>query len=221
MECWLIFGRVPMKRELHIDGLMLMYVGNLEPYQGIDLLLESFALVLKKTERGDLVIIGGQVSDIHKYQKKSHHLGIQRKVHLCGPRPLERLGEYLSEADILVSPRITGKNTPMKLYSYLHSGIAILATDLPTHTQLLDSRVAMLTEPSPKAFSEAMLRLMEDENLRRNLGQAGKKLIEEQYSHRVFREKLKALFNWLETQVRQEPRIGANKPKSFLKKLYW
>jgi glycosyltransferase involved in cell wall biosynthesis len=207
-----------MKRELRIDGLMLMYVGNLEPYQGIDLLLESFALVLKKSEQADLVIIGGQVSDIHKYQKKSHHLGIQRKVHLCGPRPLERLGEYLSEADILVSPRITGKNTPMKLYSYLDSGAAILATDLPTHTQLLNRRVAMLAEPSPKAFAEAILRLMEDANLRQNLGQAGKKLLEEQYSHRVFREKLEALFDWLETQVRQEPHSRTSKPKSFLKK---
>jgi glycosyltransferase involved in cell wall biosynthesis len=191
-----------MRRELQIDSLMLMYIGNLAPYQGIDLLLESFALVLQQTEEADLAIIGGQASDIHKYQKKSHHLVIQGKVHFCGPRPLERLGEYLSEADILVSPRITGTNTPMKLYSYLHSGTAILASDLPTHTQLLDSRVAMLAEPSPKPFSEAMLRLMGDENLRQNLGQAGKKLVEEQYSHRVFREKIMGLFDWLEMQVR-------------------
>ena len=190
-----------MKRELGIDGLMLMYVGNLEPYQGIELLLESFALVLKKTEKGDLVIVGGHESRIHRYQKKAHHLAIQRRVHFCGPRPLEHLGEYLSEADILVSPRISGNNTPMKLYSYLHSGTAILATDLPTHTQLLDSRVAVLAEPSPKAFSEAMLRLIEDENLRRKIGEAGKKLVEEQYSYRAFSGKLRGLFDWLETQV--------------------
>jgi glycosyltransferase involved in cell wall biosynthesis len=210
-----------MKSELQIDGLVLMYVGNLQPYQGIDLLLESFALASQQTAQADMVIIGGHISDVHKYQKKSHHLGIQRKVHFCGPRPLEHLGEYLAEADILVSPRIIGKNTPMKLYSYLDSGIAVLATDLPTHTQLLDSRVAMLAEPSPKAFSEAMLHLMEDENLRRNLGQAGKKLIEEHYSYGVFREKLKGLFDWLETEVRQELRTRASEPKSLLKKLHW
>jgi glycosyltransferase involved in cell wall biosynthesis len=210
-----------MKRELGIDGLMLMYVGNLEPYQGIDLLLESFALALKKTERADLVVIGGQVSDIHQYQKKAHHLGIHRRVHFCGARPLEFLEEYLSEADILVSPRITGNNTPMKIYSYLHSGTAILATDLPTHTQLLDGRVAMLAEASPKAFSEAMLRLIDDEDLRQNLGQAAKKLVEEQYSYQVFRGKLRELFEWLETQVGQAPLSGVSNPKSSLKRLYW
>jgi glycosyltransferase involved in cell wall biosynthesis len=209
-----------MKQELGIDGLMLMYVGNLEPYQGIELLLESFSLVLKATEKADLVIIGGQVSDVCRYQQKAHHLGIQRRVHFCGPRPLEHLGEYLAEADILVSPRISGNNTPMKLYSYLDSGTAILATALPTHTQLLDGQVAMLAEPSPKAFSEAMLRLIEDKNLRQKLGHAGKKLVEEHYSYRVFREKLTGLFDWLETQVRQEPLTRATTLKSFLKRLY-
>jgi glycosyltransferase involved in cell wall biosynthesis len=200
-----------------VDGLMLMYVGNLAPYQGIDLLLESFAWLLERTKQADLVIIGGHPSDIHKYQKKSHDLGIQGKVHFCGPRPPERLGEYLAEADILVSPRISGENTPMKLYSYLDSGVAILATDIPTHTQVLDARVAMLAEPSPKAFSEAMLRLINDEKLRRTLGQAGKRLVEEQYSYHVFREKLKALFDWLEVQVGREAAIEATNPKRFPK----
>jgi glycosyltransferase involved in cell wall biosynthesis len=209
-----------MKQELGIDGLMLMYVGNLEPYQGIDLLLESFALVLNATEEADLVIIGGQVSDIRRYQQKAHHLGIHQRVHFCGPRPLEHLGEYLAEADILISPRISGNNTPMKLYSYLHSGTAIVATALPTHTQLLDGQIAMLAEPSPKAFSEAMLRLIEDQNLRQKLGHAGKKLVEEHYSYEVFREKLTGLFDWLETQLSQEPLGRTTHPKSFLKRLY-
>jgi glycosyltransferase involved in cell wall biosynthesis len=210
-----------MKRELEIDGLMLLYVGNLAPYQGIDLLLESFALVLQQTQQADLVIIGGQAPDIRKYQRQAQHLGMQCKVHFCGPKPPERLREYLSAADILVSPRISGKNTPMKLYSYLDSGVAIVATDIPTHTQLLDSGVAMLAEPSPKPFAAAILRLIQDETLRQRLGQAGKKLVETEYSHKAFREKLIALFDWLELQVGQPPLRDAGKPKSFLKRLYW
>ena len=34
--------------ELRIDGPTVMYIGNLEPYQGIDLLLESFALAKRE-----------------------------------------------------------------------------------------------------------------------------------------------------------------------------
>jgi len=78
-----------MKTELGIRGLVLMYVGNLEAYQGIDLLLQSFALAIKKRDGVDLVIIGGAAHGIEKYQMRSRQLGVDRKVHFLGPKPVE------------------------------------------------------------------------------------------------------------------------------------
>ncbi len=190
-----------LRRELGIgDSLIVMYVGNLEEYQGIDLLIEGFALALREMNRADLVIIGGTVSDIQKYKNKSSALGIGDKAHFLGPKPVESLSNYLSQADILVSPRIKGGNTPMKLYSYLHSGKAVLATDLPTHTQILDSYVALLSAPVPTEFSKGMLRLMQDDALRLRLGEAGRKLVEEKYSYESFKKELNSLYNWLEVK---------------------
>ena len=206
-----------MKAELGITGLLLMYVGNLEEYQGIDLLLDSFAVAHSKLAVADLVIIGGQSRDIEKYGKKSRQLGIANKVHFLGPKPVEHLGHYLSQADILVSPRLKGNNTPMKLYSYLHSGKAVLATRLPTHTQLIDDRVAMLVEPHVEPFSGAIIRLMEDTKLRTELGTAGRQLIEEKFTYRVFREKLNGVFDWLETELKRGPKqTAASLPSSKL-----
>src|SRR5688572_8118922 len=135
-----------MKAELGLTGLVVMYVGNLESYQGIDLLLQSFALVLRKRESVDLVIIGGDLPRIQRYQMQCRHLSIQSKVHFLGPKPLELLPSFLSQADILVSARTKGNNTPMKIYPYLQSGKPVLATKLPTHTQILNSEVAMLAD---------------------------------------------------------------------------
>jgi glycosyltransferase involved in cell wall biosynthesis len=208
-----------MKAELGISDLLLMYVGNLEEYQGIDLLLNSFALALKQTQQADLVIIGGQSADIEKYGRKARQLGIEAKVHFLGPKPVQYLRQYLSEADILVSPRLKGNNTPMKLYSYLHSGKPVLATNLPTHTQLIDGRVALLVDPKEEPFSAAMLRLIADEPLRAQLGAAGKQLIEEKFTYRAFREKLNGLFNSLEiemqlNQQRPPPAVTPSKTPS-------
>lgn len=193
-----------VKAELGLNGLVLMYVGNLEPYQGIDLLLQSFSLVLKKRDGVDLVIVGGDADAIQKYQRKSRHLGIHGKVHFWGPKPVELLPSVLSEADILVSARTKGNNTPMKIYPYLESGKPVLATKLPTHTQILDSKVAMLAEPYPQPFSEAMLHLIEDENARKSLGSAGKILAEEQFSYTAFRTKLNDFLDWLENEIVRE-----------------
>ncbi len=200
--------KASLKEQLAIDGLIVMYVGNLEAYQGIDLLLESFALALREIGKAELVIIGGTSIDIQKYREKCSLIGIKNKVHFLGPKTVESLNEYLTQADILVSPRVKGTNTPMKIYSYLHSGKAVLATALPTHTQLLDRGVAVLAAPSPKQFSEGMLLLMRDKDLRLTLGEAGKRLIEEKYSYNSFKKELNGLYGWLETKLTKE-RVAA------------
>ncbi len=192
-----------LKQELGIRNLLMMYVGNLETYQGIDLLLESFALAQQQNQQADLVIIGGEASDIAKYQSKAQALGIDEKVYFLGPRPVEDLALYLAQADILVSPRTKGKNTPMKLYSYLDSGKALLATDLPTHTQLLDNRIAMLAAPQPEAFAAGMINLVSNASLRSQLGSAGRNLIQQKHTYQAFREKLNSLYDWLQADLRE------------------
>ena len=190
-----------LRVELGIENLLLMYVGNLEAYQGIDLLLESFNVTSEQTSEADLVIIGGEVSDIEKYQQKAQDLGISDRVHFLGPKPVEDLGFYLAQADILVSPRVKGKNTPMKLYSYLDSGKALVATDLPTHTQVLNPQISMLAQPTPEAFGEAMVNLMLNEQLRVQLGTAGKQLIEQKHTYAAFSQTLNGLYDWLQMDI--------------------
>jgi len=183
------------------DSLVVMYVGNLESYQGIDLLLNSFALALKVTDRADLIIIGGETSDIQKYTQLSLALGISDRVHFLGPRPVDALSDYLSQADILASPRIKGKNTPMKIYSYLGSGKAVIATNLETHTQVLTDQISMLAAPTPDAFSRALVTLIQNSHLRLTLGGAGKQLIQENFSLTAFKKRANSLLDWVQEQI--------------------
>lgn len=186
-----------MNEDFDESGIRILYVGNLEAYQGIDLLLDSFALALREASQIMLFIVGGERDGISFYQSKAEKLGIDRNVRLLGPHPLPRLSSYLSQADILISPRIKGNNTPMKLYSYLASGKAILATNLVTHTQVIDNKVAVLVDPKPESFAEGMLQFIKDPELRRTLGRAAKRLVDEKYSVSAYRAKLNALYNYL------------------------
>ena len=58
----------------------------------------------------------------------------------AGERPADEIPAYLLAADVLVSPRSRGTNTPLKIYQYLRSGKPIVATRLLTHTQVLERR---------------------------------------------------------------------------------
>jgi glycosyltransferase involved in cell wall biosynthesis len=108
---------------------------------------------------------------------------------------------FLREADILVSPRIKGSNTPMKIYSYLDSGKPVIATNLFTHTQVLTPDVAKLPAPEPAAFAAAMRELAEDPGLRQRLGQKGHELVLARYSTEAFRQSMDRLYKAVETEV--------------------
>jgi len=184
-----------------------MYVGNLERYQGIDLLLESFRVVQEEREAGNLVIIVGTSTDIFHDKERAQKLGIGERVFLVGPRPLERLGIFLRQADILVSPRTRGFNTPMKVYSYLDSGKPLVATRLPTHTQVLDDEISLLVEPDPAAMGKGLVRLLRDLALAASLAQAAKRRVGQEFTRDAYRRKLGDFYR----EVAAEIGVGADR----------
>ena len=190
-----------LRQDLGIQGPCFMYVGNLERYQGIDLLLESFATVAIEVPTARLVIAGGNDADLARYREVVDNLGLTQSVHFLGPQPLQRLTGLLAEADILVSPRIKGNNTPMKIYSYMHAGKAILATDLPTHTQVLNASVALLAPPDPSPFADAMCRLATDPALRAQLGTHARERAQKRHSRESFTRAANELWSWVEQEV--------------------
>ncbi len=170
---------------------LILYIGNLQPYQGIDLLLAAFARVIEEIPEARLCIVGGDAASIERYRRQAG----DSRVCFAGPRPVSELGACLRQATVLVSPRIQGSNTPMKLYSYLDSGRPVLATRLPTHTQVLDDDVALLVEPEPEAMARGLARLLRDEVLRERLAVGARRLAQRVLTPEAFRRKLLAFYH--------------------------
>ena len=186
-----------LKQQHGITGPLLMYIGNLESYQGIDLLLESFAIAVKTVPDARLAIIGGEDEHIAAYREKATALGIADSVLLLGKRPVSQINDYMSQADLLVSPRVHGVNTPMKVYSYLDSGIAVLATRLPTHTQVMTDDIGFLAAAEPAAFATALLEALQNPALRQTKAAAARQMIAQEHSVEAFSRKLATVYDYL------------------------
>lgn len=172
----------PTDTVLNIEGRAIMYVGNLAPYQGIDLLLDGFTHVYHRFNDVQLVIIGGSQEDIRRYRTVAQKYKISDRTHFLGPRPIEQLGAYLEQADVLVSPRTMGNNTPMKVFSYMESGTPVLATKLDMHTQVLDNEIALLVDATPLEMARGMCALLDDQDLRKQVAGAAKDRVRTDYS---------------------------------------
>lgn len=184
------------------EGPVAMYVGNLQRYQGVDLLLDAFRRALREVPEAKLVVIGGDEESLRRYEALAADLG--ESVRFLGPRPIERLGAYLRRATVLVSPRIHGENTPMKVYSYLDSGRPVLATRLPTHTQVLTDDIARLADPEPEAMGRALAELLRDAILRERLARAAREFAQRELTREAYDGKLLRFYESVEERIREE-----------------
>lgn len=171
----------------------VVYTGNLESYQGIDLLIEGwrvFCSEIKDRDKYRLVIIGGTPEKVQLYKQVAFAAGLQEEICWVGHRPSSEMPDWMDLSTILVSPRTEGENTPLKIYTYMASGRPILATRQKTHTQILDDSMAFLADPDPYQFGIAMMHAVQMGEIANSKANKAKQTVKERYSYSVFQRKL-------------------------------
>jgi glycosyltransferase involved in cell wall biosynthesis len=161
---------------------IVLYAGTFEAYQGIDLLVESAGEIVRQCENVMFAMVGGKPAQVELYQRLVDSKGLGDHFYFTGIRPPEEIPIFIKLAHVLVSPRVEGTNTPLKIYSYLQSGKPIVATDLYTHTQVLNRDVAVLVLPSAAGLAEGILSVLENSPLATDVGNQARKFFEANYS---------------------------------------
>ena len=195
-----------IKKELRLGHeKIVLYYGTLEPYQGISLLIESAAQVLAQG-RTDVrfVVVGGRDDQTRLYQQQARALGVDGCFSFTGFVAPQQIPSYIDLADVLVSTRMQGTNSPLKIYSYLRSGKPIVATDHVTHTQILSPEVAVLALPTRADFARAVLWTLDHPDQARALSEAACRLAEKNYSYQDYLQKTQ----WIVEQAVGAPRRG-------------
>ena len=176
-----------LRAELSLSSLpVVLYSGNFEPYQGVDLLVEASPLV----PGAQFLFMGGEPREIQGLQARARSLGSADRCHFSGKRPPSELPAFLALADVVASPRSKGGNTPFKIFTYLASGKPLVATRIPTHTQLLHDELAFLVSPTAEGLAQGIRAALEDPGAARARADRGYDLIQKEYSPARHRDKV-------------------------------
>jgi glycosyltransferase involved in cell wall biosynthesis len=165
---------------------VILYTGTFEAYQGLDLLFAAMKGVLQTRPDARLLLAGGRVPQVEEARRETEALGLGQAVIFAGERPAPEIPGLLDAADVLVSPRSRGTNTPLKIYQYLRSGRVIVATRLLTHTQVLDDSVSILTPATAEGFAAGILRALDRPDEAARLGAAAATLAATKYSYEAY-----------------------------------
>jgi glycosyltransferase involved in cell wall biosynthesis len=112
-------------------------------------------------------------------------------IHYHGPADYQTIPHWLAAMDVglcLYHPGVADYNSPLKLFDYLASGLAVIATPQPqvceVFTQLENAQDLLVAPGDPQALAGILLRLAGDRERVRRLGQAGRQLIIDHYNWR-------------------------------------
>lgn len=190
-----------LRRQLNAEGRpVVLYTGTLEAYQGLDLLLAAAPQVLRQAPDTLFVLVGGTAEQIGVLSREAERLGAGGAFRFVPAVPPTTVFRYHRMADLLVTTRSRGTNTPLKIYQYLRAGRAILATDIRSHTQVLDHNSAALVRAEPDAVAAGIVDLLGDPVKRERLAAGAARLAEERYSEAAYMHALETLLAALPTQ---------------------
>ncbi|MFQ5606614.1 MAG: glycosyltransferase family 4 protein [Candidatus Zixiibacteriota bacterium] len=185
-------GSAPGSTDRARREFLVGYMGTLKPWHGLEVLLDAFAEFSAGSRGRRLVIIGDGRRMRSQLEKRCDELGIGECVSFTGISAYEDTPSRLQACDVLVAPYPELENfyfSPLKLFEYMASGRAIVASRVGQVAEILDDqRSGLLALPGDKrALARALERLEDDVELRVRLGAEARRvaLAEHTWANRI------------------------------------
>jgi glycosyltransferase involved in cell wall biosynthesis len=202
-----------LKNQLILEGrLPIVYTGTYERYQGLDMALACVDLVRKKYPNVLFIFVGAKVQQAQEWTEKAARMGLAGHTLFLNVVPPEDSMVYLACASVLISPRLDGTSTPLKIYSYLHAEKPIVATSITSHTQVLSKETSLLVEPNHKAFAEGILQVLDDSELAERLGKNAHQLAQDKFGRQDYITKVSQIYKTIAPKLEiEEPVLSQGK----------
>jgi glycosyltransferase involved in cell wall biosynthesis len=183
----------------NMQKTILVYIGSLNPQDGVDYLLRSLKHLVYDLERDDChCVIVGDGDSLESLRHLARQLKLDGFVELTGYIPDAELEETLAAADICMDPDpsspLNDVSTWIKIMEYMAYGKAIVAFDLKETRYSAQEAALFVRCNDEMAFAQAIVRLMDDAALREQMGRFGRERVEKDLQWSVVSENLLAAY---------------------------
>lgn len=164
---------------------VILYLGRLEEIKGLEYLLEAYSTLRILDET--VLILAGTGSEEEKLREYAKALGISEMVRFVGYAPVEQAIHYYALAAVCVLPSVSlpiGKETwGLVINEAMNQGVPVIATDAVGAAAggLVQEGVNgfIVPERNSSALSHALLRILDDDQLREQMSQNAKNIVAE------------------------------------------
>ena len=151
---------------------MVVWQGRLVRGKGLEYLIRAIHILRKNHELPMRLLLVGEGSIKERLASLAHKLGLDDSVEFMGWRPFEELPELICRGAIYAFPSFF-EGMPWAVLEAMACGRAVVASNIPGIKDIIDDGVnGILVKPGDiHSLADAIATLMEDEALRRRLGE--------------------------------------------------
>lgn len=187
--------RQPSQRLRNMRKTILVYIGNLNPQDGVDYLLRSLNHLVYGLQRDDFhCVIIGNGDSLEYLRTLAHELKLDGVVELTGYISDEALEETLAAADICMDPDpsspLNDVSTWIKIMEYMAYGKPIVSFDLKESRVSAQEAALFVPCNDEMAFAQTTAKLMDDPALREKMGRFGRERVEKELQWSVVSKNL-------------------------------
>jgi glycosyltransferase involved in cell wall biosynthesis len=172
----------PRRRTRQDSRFIIMYPGTLNRHQGLDLAIEAMARIRDRAPQAELHIYG-RGSEMPRLEEMVRALGLDNRVFLKAPVPLDRIVEKMAEADLGVVPKrndpFGGEAFSTKILEFMALGVPVVvaATKIDRY-YFNDAVVRFFTPEDVDDLAEALLEMIERKDTRKRLSESALRFVE-------------------------------------------
>jgi glycosyltransferase involved in cell wall biosynthesis len=173
----------------------ILYTGRLSYRKGLFDFIECGIRICSRYPEINFKLTGkGPLSD--KLEKIVHESGYEDRFEFLGHVEKSKLIELYQNATVFILPSHY-EGLPTTLLEAMSCGLPIVATAVSGNLDVLKSKKNGILVPikSPDKMAEAVSSLLDDENLRTELGVAARKTIEEKFTWDAISDKILRCYN--------------------------
>jgi len=186
------YTRDSARKELELEGQVMLFFGLIRPYKGLSILLDAFARYVGKAP-ATLLVVGEFYENPQPYYDQLQSLGIAEHVRFVDRYvPDEEVEKYFAAADVVVLPYRSATQSGIVQIAY---GLdrPVIVTRVGGLPDVVDDGVSGFVVPpeDPEALADAMIRFFSGDNAARMTAAVGG--IKERFSWRRCRDTLESL----------------------------
>jgi starch synthase len=166
------------------DDIVIVFVGNLAPWQGIEYLVQVAPLLVKTNRNIRFLVIGDGVLK-NQFEAYVNRRGLSEQFIFTGAIDHGQIPIYINISDICVIPkrRLKSGYSPIKLYEYMACGKPIVASRVAGLEFLEQEGAGRVVDPGDLiSLEEALQDLLTDSQKRRTMGQKGLQIARERFN---------------------------------------